>query len=159
MTLPKGLLAACLISGACHPGGVKLAGTVTVPVEVQRLFSAADPGRVVVYGQPADGGGWFAQRTLRYLCDPGAEPLMLSFEVEDDYACAVQATFRADIDHVPTAAMNRVKCGQGDEITGSFVRENVVATGSQPLFPDKARDGCEGGSATVEVTVALLPKP
>ena len=127
--------------------------SVTVPVEVQVLYSAQAPGRLVVgLDVPKSSVGWYS---LGVLCEPGAQPLVARLH-HQGRGCAKAGTVRAWI--VPAAASSA--CGL---VTTRFdsapAPTPAFAQGTGPVFAQATgAAGCAGGADRVEVVVAGPPR-
>jgi hypothetical protein len=125
---------------------VTISGTVTIPVEVQRLFSKAQPGSVEVL--PSRAGGAV---TLPYLCDPTDAPLVFPYTVRDEN-CAVEQLIEVRAYKVAADFLERVRCGEPSRGSGG-TKGQEVAYASAPVF--QGQSDCESGSATADLTLQI----
>lgn len=138
---------ALLCAFACEEG-VILTGNVTVPVDVQALFSKEAPGRVVIRAGRAD--SLLLIETVAVLCAPESEPIQIPI-ASKALGCARESRVEALVDRLP--ADQKLPCGSVSAKTGGLLRERVVASAEQTIFPGKNPSSCDSGEASFSLTV------
>jgi hypothetical protein len=142
---------ALLTLGGCEQA-IAVDVSVTVPAEVQALYSRRAPGRLMLgMDVPKTSVGWYS---LRVLCEPGEQPLVATFHYEGR-GCARAGTVRAWV--VPAA---EVDCSL--PASDHAVRFDAAPgptpdspQGTATVFADATGSaGCESGTAQVEITLA-----
>lgn len=149
------LLAAALpvIATSCEQA-VELSGTVTVPVDVQQLFSVEQPGVVVVWMTKAGGFS-----SLRYLCGSLEQPLTLPYRI-DQLGCAEEQAVEARAFRVGPRDLGRVRCDAPDMASvGGGLRGEELAYGTSTIFPGEDSSPCDSGATTADVTMAVGAAP
>lgn len=151
-------MAPLVLGGAGCEHGVDGSGVVHAPEEVQRLFSADNPGQVAVrVDWPGRGAG--RTEVVGYLCAPGTGPASLQF-TDFDFDCAHDAVLTVHAWAAPVAAPIPVeRCGQLAHSGGAeapTLRENAVAyaSGQVPVAISDSLGKCDDGSFHFELTLA-----
>lgn len=149
-------LAALIVLGVlgCEHG-VDGSGTIRVPEDVQHLFSAENPGQVVVRVDWPEGP---AAQAVGYLCAPGAAPTTFRFRTFR-FDCAQKANLNV---HAWAAAAPRSipaeRCGQLDdpddpapltEATDAIAYANDQAS----IEPWDSVGACNDGSFRFDLTL------
>jgi hypothetical protein len=143
-----------LLSGLGCDNIVEVNGTITVPPDVQMLFSSTKPGRVIFYAARKDVADEFARGTAIFLCDPRPDPIVVPIRASS-VGCMREADFEVLVDQVPDEWLGSVKCGEGEEGAPFVPRDRVLAHGTQRVFDGERAGDCKSGRATVAVTVTL----
>ncbi len=145
---------ACLLALSCLAGceeEIAVDVKVTVPVEVQALYSKEAPGRLMVgMDVPKSAVGWYS---LGVLCGPTDAPLVATLH-HQGRGCAKAGTVRAWI--VPAQAPSTA-CGLATtRFDSAPAATATVPQGSAAVFPDATGSvGCSSGKAQVEIALAL----
>ncbi len=143
-------LAAVLGLGCEH--GFTVTGTIEIPVDVQKAFSADRPGRIITLT--------FAPITMGTLCEPTDKPIVLPFFF-DRMGCAEEKELTVFVEPVPAAPYKPVVCGVGQAphiVTrdDTPMEDRAVAVGRQVVF--KGYRGCAWDTAKDEVHLVLKLK-
>lgn len=141
---------AALLAAACEHG-VTLSGTVIVPVEVQRAFSAGRPGLVrVTTSIPKTS---VLDDRLAVLCEPASQPLALPF-FHDGFGCAKEGIVRVDV--LAAAAGLTPTCGARQTPWSEATEGPVVASGTGTVFAgQRGGFGCSSGSDSVDIVLTF----
>jgi len=126
---------------------------VTVPAEVQALYSKQAPGRLMVgMDIPKSSVGWYS---LGILCDPTTQPLVATLHHEG-LGCAKEGTVRAWV--VPVPEPSAVQCGLATKSHNDAPAPTATSVqGSGVIFSGETGDtGCSSGKGQVEI---VLSKP
>ncbi|HEY3449456.1 MAG TPA: hypothetical protein VGK67_24085 [Myxococcales bacterium] len=152
MQPPTHLLALALLCLAGCEEEIAVDVKVTVPVEVQALYSKAAPGRLLVgMDVPKSSVGWYS---LGVLCEPAGLPLVANLHHEGR-GCAKAGTVRAWI--VPaTEPAAQLSCGLATTRFDSATAATAATPqGSAAVFPEATEGaGCSSGKARVEIVLA-----
>lgn len=134
------LLISLLLLGPCAcEESIRLEGTVVVPPDVQKKFTANQPGAVIVTGEIP--GSSLPLRAVWVLCGPTDTAIEAPFDI-DKFGCANEGTLRATVRPVTP---DFGACGTHDgKITGTL-GETILADGSAQVF--KGKHGCGSGEA------------
>jgi hypothetical protein len=150
------LIAVILLAPACERG-LDLAGTVTVPASIARMFSAEHRGAVVLDGVIPKVG--LQPRTVAVLCDAAPGDTTIHLE-RFEFGCvesgpgtmtAWVAPLPADVVQTcdPTAALEHVGLGP--------LRDAAVAVGTQAVTVDAGGLGCGDGRVSFALTLEASP--
>jgi hypothetical protein len=150
------LMATALFLASCEQS-ITLSGSVTVPADVQKLFSSSEPGRVAVWVRRSDGNSWIDSRLLFVLCDPKEEPLVVPFRISK-LQCAHEAIVEARVDRVPARLVPTSRCGLFTGSSADLSGDGTLASASQIVFPGEKGGSCTSGAATVDLRVLSTGK-
>lgn len=124
---------------------------VTIPVDVQALYSKQSPGRIMVgMDVPKSSVGWYS---AGILCDPTTEPLVATVHHEG-FGCAKEGTVRAWI--VPASpGQEPVQCGLvAAPYNNAPGASAETPQGTATVFKGKTGNvGCTSGKDKIDITV------
>ena len=149
MPMPARLLLFALLCLAGCEEEIAVDVKVTVPVEVQALYSKDAPGRLMVgMDVPKSAVGWYS---LGVLCGSTGQPLVANLH-HQGRGCAKAGTVRAWI--VP-AAGPEASCGMATTRFDSASAATADSPqGSGAIFAEESSTtGCKSGKAQVELLV------
>jgi len=137
------------LAGGCE-NAVTITGNVIVPAEVQQLFSPEQPGTIEIRASKAGGNGG-----ARYLCLASGQALVLPYSIVT-FGCVDEQLVEARAFHVNPALRDNVRCGEpaGGSPSGGLIGEDV-AYGAAIVFAGRHAGGCDSGSDTADVTMAV----
>jgi len=164
MTKQLVLVVATVLSGAACEHGVDLDGTVTVPVDVQQLFSADAPGQLFVVSTVPTVGELRDERTV--FCVPQDQDRRVSVKAFD-FGCAPAGTVTVSAYALPRTA-DRIDCAGLAPVPmqGSYGGREVfdpadaVASGSvEAPIRGGGDSGCNDGTIPFSITLARTQAP
>jgi hypothetical protein len=134
---------------------ITIRGTVTVPVDVQRQFSATMRGMLVMMAGYADNGSYIDGRTIYIFCEPGTADLTLPFQLYS-LGCVREAYTDAIV--MPLSGRQAetfasLPCGEVSERPGDGT--SVIARGRSLAFDGRKGGRCTSGTAVADLAVAL----
>jgi len=158
MTKRLVLVVATVLLGAACEHGVDLDGTVTVPVDVQQLFSADAPGQLFVVSTVPTVGELRDDRAV--FCVPQDQDRRVSVKAFD-FGCAPAGTVTVSAYALPRTA-DRIDCAglapvpmngvHGREL---FDPADAVASGSvEAPIRGGGDSGCNDGTIPFSITLA-----
>jgi hypothetical protein len=133
---------------------VTVTGTVTVPPEVQRLFSPEQPGSVEVWGTKIGG-----HASLPYLCEASDRPLVLQYSI-NTFGCVEEQPLEARAFRIKPERLRYVRCGEPavGSPSGGLLGEEL-AYGAATIFRGKVGGRCRSGADVADVNLQLGAKP
>lgn len=141
-------LAALAAVGCEH--GITLTGTITIVPDVQRAFSRARPGVVIVSGEIPKSSG-FSYR-VAVLCDPEPLALVVPFQ-HDSFGCAKEGVVRARA--IAATDAEGLVCGPNQEGWAGLTADVAAGAGEQVVFASRGgRFGCASGVDSIQIVVA-----
>jgi hypothetical protein len=147
-----GLPTACLLvalTPACE-NAVTVTGTITVPLDVQSLFSADEPGKLELWGTKLGGGG---KAVLPYLCAAAEHPVMVSYQFTT-FGCAAEQEIQVRAFRVAADHLQEVRCGEPSSKPSGGLLGEELAYGATVIFAGRTSGGCQSASAVADVTLA-----
>lgn len=141
MTKRFGLWALLLMTiptTACETS-VTVRGTVSVSAALMQMFSAEQPGRVVVDLRLTT---LAQQHSIGILCG-GGDPVRLPFALVT-FGCATEGTVGAWLERVDLTTTPAEPCGPQDEGWGRLPPESPIREMKVPIFVGR-RTGCDSG--------------
>jgi hypothetical protein len=140
---------------------ISIAGTVTVPVDVQRQFSAAMRGRLVMQAFYADTGSIIGGETMYIFCEPGTADLKLPFQIFS-FGCVRETDVHAiamPLSGSHAEIFTGLPCGQVSAMPAGADGTSAIAHGRALAFEGRKGGRCTSGTAVADVAVALTPRP
>lgn len=141
------LLAAAAATPACEDV-VTVSGTITVPLEVQQLFSAEQPGKLALTAGKLPSVG-----PLPYLCAATDGPLVLGYQFTS-FGCAEEQEIQVRAFRVKEDHLAEVRCGETARGSSGGLPGEELAYGATVIFSGRSGT-CESGNAVANVTLNL----
>jgi hypothetical protein len=138
------------LTSACE-NAVTITGTITIPVEVQELFSIEQPGKLELWGTKLGGGG---KAVLPYLCAASDHPLMVSYQFTT-FGCAAEQEVQARAFRVAPDRLPDVRCGEPSSKSSGGLLGEELAYGATVIFQGRTGGSCQSASAVADLTLAL----
>lgn len=132
---------------ACE-NAVSISGTITLPPEVQQLFSAEQPGKIELWGTKIGKGA-----ALPYLCAATDRTLVLGYQFTS-FGCKAEQEIQARAFHVTPDHLDEVRCGERATNSASGLAGEEVAYGATMIFKGHTGSPCDSGTAVADVTLA-----
>jgi len=146
--LPTAFLLVALLP-ACEEA-VTISGTITIPPEVQALFSTEEPGKLELWGTKLGAGG---KAVLPYLCDGTDHAVMVSYQFTA-LGCAHEQEIQVRAFRVAPDRLQDVRCSEASSRPSGALLGEELAYGATIIFPGRSSASCESGSAVADVTLA-----
>ena len=127
---------------------VNVSGAITVPLEVQQLFSAEQPGKIDLWGTKIGKGA-----ALPYLCAPTDGPLVWQYQFTA-FGCRAEQELQARAFRVTADHLGEVRCGERTTNSAGGLIGDELAYGATIIFQGRTGGSCESGTAVANVTLA-----
>jgi hypothetical protein len=134
------------VTSACE-NAVTVSGTITLPLDVQQLFSLEQPGRLDLWGTKLNRGA-----PLPYLCAATDGPRMIAYQFTA-FGCAEEQEIQVRAFPVTPEHLDEVRCGEVAVGSASGLVGEEIAFGTTTIFPGRKGGACESASAVADVTL------